>query len=311
MKDLSVQTQSLCPRCLRAIPAITITNGNRTFLRKSCSAHGDFEDTLLWDNHPFFYDEWMQPKASILPTDPNPRCPNECGICSHHAQKTCSAIIEVTHRCNLRCPICFASCENETSQDLTLDQLSKMLGSLKDQSGACPIQLSGGEPAMRDDLPEMVLLVRRMGFDHVQINTNGIRLALDPDYGKALADAGVATIFLQFDGVTKDVFLKLRGADLLETKIKAIARCAELRIGVILVPTLVRNVNDGQIGAIIQFAKQWIPSVKGVHFQPMSFIGRYQEKPRNEDRILIPEILSSIESQTGGELRAENMIAPG
>jgi uncharacterized radical SAM superfamily Fe-S cluster-containing enzyme len=43
----------------------------------------------------------------------------------------------------------------------------------------------------------------------------------------------------------------------------------------------------------------------------MTYLGRYPTSPRNEDRILIPDILNAIEEQTGGELMVENMVPPG
>ena len=84
-----------------------------------------------------------------------------------------------------------------------------------------------------------------------------------------------------------------------------------MKVGVILVPTLVKTINDNQIGAIIQFAKKWIPTVRGVHFQPMTYLGRYPNSPRNRDRILIPDILAAIEAQTEGELTVDSFIPPG
>ena len=182
---------------------------------------------------------------------------------------------------------------------------------VRDAGGFCPIQLSGGEPTLRDDLPRIVALARKIGFDHVQINTNGIRLAQDAAYAQSLKDSGVSDFFLQFDALTDDVYRHIRGADLWQLKLRALERCAEMKIGVILVPTIVKGVNDSQIGAIIQFAKKWIPTVRGVHFQPMAYLGRYPTAPCNQDRILIPDILAAIENQTGGELEMDNFIPPG
>jgi hypothetical protein len=192
-----------------------------------------------------------------------------------------------------------------------MSQIEGMLQAIKDNRGLCPIQLSGGEPTLRDDLPQIVALARRMGFDHVQVNTNGLRLANDEDYGQRLRDAGTTDFFLQFDGLSDEIYSRIRGTALLRTKLRTVERCAELKVGIILVPTLVRNVNESQIGTIIQFAKQWIPTVKGVHFQPMTYLGRYPNSPSNDDRILIPDILMAIEEQTGGELRVENIVPPG
>ena len=97
----------------------------------------------------------------------------------------------------------------------------------------------------------------------------------------------------------------------MQIKLKALGRCAALRVGVILVPTLVKGVNDSQIGSIIQFAKKQMPTVKGVHYQPLTYVGRYPSAPRNEERMLIPDILMAIEKQTDGELKQENFIPPG
>ncbi len=316
MSELPARTESLCPHCLRRIFAQRIIENDAVYLKKDCPEHGPSDKVLLWKNHPRSYSEWRRSPAEAQTQGPLDNhaaegCPYRCGICPDHRQHTCSAIMEVTQRCNLRCPICFASSEQESGVDPDLAAIEQMLQTIKDSAGTCPIQLSGGEPTLRDDLPEIVSLARQKGFDHVQINTNGIRLARDAEYGQLLRDAGVTDFFLQFDGITNDVYLQIRGAGLLASKLRAIERCAELKIAVILVPTLVKNINDIQIGGILKFAKKWMPTIRGVHFQPMTYLGRYPRMPRNEDRILMPDILSAIEEQTNGELMAENFIPPG
>ena len=313
MPAFPASTASLCPHCLRRVPARRVLSGHSVYLQKSCPEHGELEKVLIWENEPWHYQDWSRPRAKPLPAvdAAAPDCPAACGLCPSHQQETCTAILEVTGRCSLACPVCFAASKASTETDPGLDQIARMLRSVKESAGTCPLQLSGGEPALRDDLPQIVALARKLGFDHIQVNTNGSRLAQDPNYGQHLKDEGVTDIFLQFDGLTEDVYAHIRGAHLLSRKLRAVERCSELKLGVILVPTLVRNVNENQIGAIIQFAKRWIPAVKGVHFQPMTYLGRYPASPRNKDRILIPEILTAIEEQTGGELVVENVLPAG
>jgi hypothetical protein len=65
-------------------------------------------------------------------------------------------------------------------------------------------------------------------------------------------------------------------------------------------------VNVHQIGEIIKFAKSRIPVVKGIHFQPISYFGRYPFPPKDEDRVTIPDVLFAIEEQTQGELKVKN-----
>jgi 7,8-dihydro-6-hydroxymethylpterin dimethyltransferase len=314
LAEFPAQTESLCPHCFRKIPARRVIENNSVYLEKICPVCGDLGKTLLWKNIPIAYNTWSrscgEQTQNAFKAESGHNCPFDCGICPNHRQETCTAIIEVTHRCDLNCPVCFAASGKAANPDPDPDQIARMLQTVLDHSGPQPVQLSGGEPAMRNDLPEIVALARKMGFDHIQINTNGIRIAQDKDFSLALKDSGATTIFLQFDGISDDVYHRLRGIDLLDLKLKTIERCAQLEIGVILVPTLAKGINDSQIGAIIQFAKKWIPTVKGVHFQPMTYLGRFPDHPRNEDRILIPDILLAIYEQTA-ELKIANFVPPG
>lgn len=313
MAEVVSRTESLCPHCLRRVPAERVAVEDELFLRRSCPEHGEVEPVLLWRNRTIPYSLWSRPgDPSALPTpDPPGDCPRLCGICAGHRQSTCSAIVEITARCDLRCPVCFAASGPAAGPDPDLAGLERLLGRTFARAGNCPLQLSGGEPTLRDDLPLIVRRAHEIGFDHVQVNTNGLRLGRDPEFARALADAGVTDFFLQFDGVSDDVFRRLRGAPLLDLKLGALERCRELQVGVILVPTLVKGVNDGQIGELIEFAKAWMPVVKGIHFQPQAWLGRYPHSPRNNDRVLIPDILEAIERQTGGEIETGNFIPPG
>jgi len=313
-----VQTESLCPHCLRRVKAFRVHIDDCVYLDKTCPEHGHLEKVLLWKEYPWPYESWNRsgPERNTAfrngsDSPDTEGCPRECGICRHHEQATCTAIVEVTHDCNLGCAFCFAASQAGPGAGPDLKQIEEMLETVKDTRGICPVQLSGGEPTLRDDLPEIVAIARKKGFDHIQINTNGIRMAQDAEYARSLTEAGTTDFFLQFDGLSNRVYSRIRGADLLPIKLKAVERCAELKTGVILVPTLVRNINENQIGRIIQFAKEWIPTVKGVHFQPMTYLGRYPDSPCNEDRILIPDLLMAIEEQTAGELIVENMVPPG
>jgi uncharacterized radical SAM superfamily Fe-S cluster-containing enzyme len=313
MTEVLSPTESLCPHCLRRIPAERVAEGDEVYLRRRCPEHGEVEPVLIWRNRPVPYSLWDRARAGRPGAEPDPpgECPRLCGICPGHRQQTCSAIVEVTGRCDLRCPVCFAASGPAPGPDPGPARLERLLRRTFALAGNCPLQLSGGEPTLRDDLPLIVRRARDIGFDHVQVNTNGLRLGRDAEFARALADAGVTSFFLQFDGVSDDVFRRLRGAPLLDLKLKALERSRELGIGVILVPTLARGVNDSRIGDLIRFAKAWIPVVKGVHFQPQAWLGRYPQSPRNGDRMLIPDILEAIERQTGGELEAAHFIPPG
>ncbi len=139
-----------------------------------------------------------------------------------------------------------------------------------------------------------------MGFSFFQVNTNGRRISRDIDYLTRLKQSGLSTVYLQFDGTSDDIYLQMRGKNLLEEKLQAIKNCKELNIGVVLVPTIKPGVNDKDIGGIIKLALEYHPVVRGVHFQPVSYFGRYPTPPKAEDRITLPEIIDALQIQTGG-----------
>jgi hypothetical protein len=219
-------------------------------------------------------------------------------------------IIEVTQRCDLTCPVCYAAAPG-SSPDPPADAIADLLRRARMAGPGCNIQLSGGEPTMRDDLPAIVASARELGLDFIQINTNGVRLGRDRAFVKALKAAGLASVFLQFDGTDDDVYHRLRGRPLLETKTAAIEACAEHGIGVVLVPTLIPGVNDHNIGAILQVALNGLPAVRGVHFQPVSYFGRYPNPPDAASRLTLPEVLGAIEMQSGGLFKADAFAPPG
>ena len=170
----------------------------------------------------------------------------------------------------------------------------------------------GESTTLRDDLHELVSLGSTLGFKHIQLNTNGIRIAEDFNYLKRLKHAGLSVVFLQFDGMDDGIYRKIRGKELLRFKLAAIENCASLEIGVILVPTVVPRVNVHQLGDIIGLAKQRVPVVKGVHFQPITYVGRYPKGPAfNMNRVTLTEIMKNIEIQTGGEIKKENFTPSG
>ena len=305
-------TESVCPVCLKRIGADRMMIGGDVYLVKECPEHGAFK-TILWRGAPD-YREWNRENALIPPktvlAQSDKGCPYDCGICPEHRQQACCVLVEVTNRCDQRCPVCFADAGSRDKQP-ELGEIVEWLKMLLDISEERPynIQLSGGEPTMRGDLPDIVRAARQMGFPYVQLNTNGKRLSYDEAYLDRLIEAGLSAVFLQFDGTDDGIYERLRGGKLLEAKKKAIDNCARRGIGVVLVPTLVPGVNSDGIGDIIQFALDHLPTVRGVHFQPVSYFGRFPQPPKDCDRITLPEVVQAIESQTNGRIRAKDLKA--
>lgn len=311
-------TESLCPVCLRKTPAKIIGEiDDNVYMEKSCPTHGLFKvlvwrgikSWILWDKLNDWEPERFEGDESI--TKVSAGCPFDCGLCPEHLRKACLVVAEVTNRCNLNCSVCFASANEKYTYDVSIDAIKEMFKTVlryECKATVPTIQLSGGEPTIRDDLPEIVAMAKELGIDHIMVNTNGVRIANDKKFLHQLKENGVSVIYLQFDGVTDNVHLKLRGANLMNIKVDAVKNCAKEGVGIVLVPTVVRGVNFNQVGDIVTFAKKWIPTVRGIHFQPVSYFGRHPYQPDNNVRITIPDMLNAIEEQTNGEVSASNFV---
>lgn len=313
MAEVLSTTESVCPECLGRIPALLVQYGEDVYLEKTCPHHGDFQ-TIIWRGKPAFA-SWVRPKTPSYPEIPFTRvkygCPYDCGLCPDHRQQPCCVLLEVTQRCDLGCPVCFANSAHRPLPDPTLDEIETWYLRLLEAGGPFNIQISGGEPCMRDDLPEIIRMGRSFGYSFFQLNTNGLRLAHDITYLKDLKQAGLSTVFLQFDGTHDEIYSRIRSRCLIDKKLETIENCAGLDIGVVLVPTLIPGINTGNIGNILRLGLANMPAVRGVHFQPVSYFGRYPESPSNEMRITIPEVIRAIETQTDGLIPAAAFCPPG
>ena len=289
-------TRSVCPVCLKNLPAQLLQNtGGQIFIKRECPEHGVFSAPVWRGNIDFA--QWTQYNEP-LSGNAGSHCPENCGICSEHEVGTCCTLLEVTKRCNLQCKFCFAN-GGTPDEDPSAEELKAAIRDIVHQCGQPLLQFSGGEPTLRDDLPDLVRYAKEAGCSYVQVNTNGIRLAHEPKYVQQLKDAGLDIVFLQFDGTRNDIYETLRGTPLLETKIQAIHNCADLRIGVTLVPTVVRGVNTDNLGELIAFAQSMVPSVRGIHFQPVSYFGRYPNLPQADQRYTLDELMVDISDQAG------------
>ncbi len=302
------KTISLCPICLKPLEAEVYEKDDAIWIKKECPEHGKFDNTY-WNNAEIYHK--VNEINPIHQNITNPQidldegCPSNCGICNQHGASTVLGLIDVTNRCNLKCPICFANAA--TSGKLfepSFEEIRQMLRNLREEKPvATPaIQYAGGEPTVRKDLPELIKLAKEEGFSHTQIATNGIRLAKKEGYAQELRDAGLNTVYLQFDGVTEEPYIVARNKNLLDVKIQAIENCRKAGLGVVLVPTVVKGVNDQQVGDIIRFAIENIDIIHGVNFQPVAFAGRTPADQVEEQRITIPDFFKLVEEQTDGKI---------
>ena len=235
-------------------------------------------------------------------------CPYDCGLCADHQQHSCLSLIEITDRCNLECPICYAGSAPSRHEYRTLDHVQRMIDAVVRNEGEPDVvQISGGEPTIHPDFFAILDRVKAAPIRHVMVNTNGVRIANDEEFAKRLAGyMPDFEVYLQFDSFEAPSLLALRGADLRDVRSRALERLNRLGLSTTLVVTLKKGLNDGEMGRIIDFAVTQ-PAVRGVTFQPVQAAGRLGQFNPATDRLTLTEVRRGILAQTD-LFRPEDLI---
>jgi uncharacterized radical SAM superfamily Fe-S cluster-containing enzyme len=313
-KGLPKTTKSLCPECKKVIPATIFEQNGQVMMEKYCPEHGKVVDVYWSDKDMYLRAERFAYDGTGIenPVIPNATvCPNECGLCQLHLTHTCLTMLDLTNRCNLKCPICFANANAAGYvYEPSFEEIVKMLQMMRDERPvpSPAVQFSGGEPTIYPKFIEVIAKAKEMGFPQIMAATNGIKFAKDPEFLKAAVQAGMNTIYLQFDGLRDDVYKVSRGVPLLETKLKVVenVRKIERPPSVVLVPTVVKNINDDQVGEIFKFALKNVEVVRGINFQPVAFTGRIDQEERSKHRYTLPDLVKDLESQTDGQITRDD-----
>jgi len=297
------QTTSLCESCLALVPAKILQEGDHVYYQKRCPQHG-VQKTLISTDARY----WKRCRDFLKPGDVPLRfqtridkgCPYDCGLCPDHEQHSCLALIEVNEHCNLACPTCFAGSSPKRAGTRSLAEVERMLDLLVESEGEPDLlQISGGEPTLHPEILEILRAAKRRPIRHVMLNTNGIRIANDPEFVAALAQVRRGfEVYLQFDALSKAALQTIRGADLRRAHERALAHLEAAQISTTLVATVRKGVNDGEIGDVLREAQRW-SCVRGVTFQPVQDAGRNEGYDPARNRIVLSEIRRAIIEQWG------------
>jgi hypothetical protein len=295
-------TVSLCPVCLKRVDAKIVFENGRVYMLKSCAEHG-FHKVLIATDSEYYKNIRNYNKPSEMPLRFNTKthygCPYDCGLCVDHEQHSCLTVVEITDRCNLTCPTCYAMSSPHYGRHRSVEEVERMLDIIVANEGEPDVvQISGGEPTIHPDFFAILDIAKTKPIKHLMVNTNGIRIAKDFEFAKRLAAYQPDfEIYLQFDSFKPDALELLRGKDLTDIRKKALEHLNQLNLSTTLVVTLQQGVNDDEIGEIIEFALKQ-PCVRGVTFQPTQVAGRTAHFDPATDRITLTDVRQKILEQT-------------
>jgi len=307
LHDLPRTVETLCPECRCVILGRHYVHDNIVWIEKTCPEHGYFRDKINTDVQLYlraarggFQDERgvYEPQVRAAAA-----CPTDCGLCNQHHSASCLAQIDLTNRCNLTCPICFANANaSGYVAEPDYEMVVEYLQALRNQHPypATAIQFTGGEPTIHPDFLKIIRKTIAMGFSHIQIATNGITLA-DPDFAARAADAGLHTLYLQFDGVDDEIYKQTRGKPLLETKLRCIDNCRANDIKICLVPTIINNLNNDQVAKIFRFAVDNIDVISAISYQPVAITGRINRRELEQKRYTLGDLAHDLADVSGAD----------
>ena len=301
---------SVCPAHyqegkIKKIDAKIIEENGKVYIWKKCPEHGEFKDIYFSDAE--IYKKWMKYRVIGTPSpDVKTKIFDEPALYDQHMSQSVLTNLLITNRCDLRCSYCFMNAgASGRVYEPSLEALKKMMLEARNERpmGSKAIQITGGEPTIRKDLLEIVNIAKEIGFSHIQVNTNGLKLAESTEYCQKLKDGKVNTIYMSFDGVTKDT------NPWIEKNKKAIENLRKVNLKVVLVPVLINGKNLHQTGKIIRFALDNMDIVRGVNFQPISFCGRVtklKDEKREQQRVDYVMMMEAIEKEFDGEISRED-----
>ncbi|MCH6255147.1 radical SAM protein [Puniceicoccaceae bacterium K14] len=294
------RTESICPSCLQKIDADVYARDGQVWMDKECAEHGHFSALLSNDIQTYLVSAAVKNRGAS-------GCGCESGGCGAPVSKdsavdnhSCTLMVEITQKCNLTCPTCYAASSPQNDDFLRLDKYRELLDTLreKEHGDADVLQISGGEPTLHPDMLEMVDIAYEKGFKQVYVNTNGIKLS-QRKYAETLAASkNPIYIYLQFDGLDSKTYAALRGSERLsDVKQRALKNCEDLGIEAIPIMTLTKGINDSEVEAFLNVALS-SSAVNKVMIQPAMYSGRYVN-PRRLDRLTASDTIDLIVEQSG------------
>lgn len=267
-------SQSICPECRKTIQGKIIFRDDKVILSKKCMEHGAFE-SVLSSNVDYWVKSLTYTKPGTIPNEWSSKvkngCPDDCGLCEDHEQHTCSPIVEISNHCDLKCPICIVW--NENSYNMSLEEFKNVTDGLIRKEGTLELMLlSGGEPTLHPQFFEIANYARsKSEIKRVLVSSHGLKIAQDDEFAKKFKEAGLY-LSLQFDSLNNENYQSIRGANLLESKMKCLKQCEKYDIPTILVPTLAKGYNDKEIGEVVNFGLNH-DFVTSITIQPAAYTG--------------------------------------
>jgi 7,8-dihydro-6-hydroxymethylpterin dimethyltransferase len=304
------KTYSVCPVCfyegkIQKINASIIEEEEKVWIIKHCQKHGSFKEIYFGDIK--LYKRWMDYKVTAKPVSyVKTSLLGDPELYKVHTSQTMLTCLVVTNRTNLLWePNHFNAHLVGYVYEPSLNQLRDLMHQTRDEKpiGSKSIQITGGEPTLRGDFFDIIRMAKEIGFSHIQIHTNGLKLAQSIDYCQRLKDEKVNSVYLRFNGTTNTT------NRLIGLHKQALENIRKVDLNIVLDSVLIGNKNVHESGKIVRYALDNIDVVRGVHFQPLFFNGNSSTitiEQRQSQHVDLIQMFTAIEKEFLGMISRED-----
>jgi 7,8-dihydro-6-hydroxymethylpterin dimethyltransferase len=302
--------QGMCRQCGALVPARVLEEAGAVYQERLCPKCGPARARIA-DRVDWYLERaatTVRCKPARAPAEPvRQGCPWDCGPCAFHANACHLPVFSVTNVCNLNCPICFTYNRPDRQYFMAREELRTLLDKLIARAGPFDlVNITGGEPTLHPGILDLLKECQRPEIGRVTMNSNGLRLAADEDFCRALADLG-AYVVLSFDTLRPETARLMHGRDVIPLKRQALENLQRFGIGTTLLNVMVRGLNEDEIGPIIELAKAH-PVVRSVTVQTMTFTGKGGKEFLPRQHLPLDGAAVAIEKATAGALRAADFF---
>ena len=192
--------------------------------------------------------------------------------------------VSVTDRCNFRCPYCMPAevfgpnhAFLKDPQLMTLAEITQILRAFV-ALGVEKVRLTGGEPLLRSDIPDLVHVMKHdLGIAEVALTTNGWLLE---KHAAALRTAGLDRLNVSLDSLDEKTFGQLNGRGLkIDRVMRGIDRALALGFPVKINMVVQRGINDQEIPSLAQWARARGLTLRFIEFMD---VGNHNEWQREK-----------------------------
>jgi 7,8-dihydro-6-hydroxymethylpterin dimethyltransferase len=303
-------SRGLCRDCGSPVAARYVSTEGRVYLERLCPTHGTSR-SLVAESLAWYLDALQAPIAARPPerclVPRTGDCPTSCGPCAMHGARCHLPVLSITNACELRCPICFTYNRGDQQYFMSPDEFGRQVDYVVAATGGVDVMdVTGGEPTLHPQLFELLARARRPEIGRLALNTNGLRLARDPELARRLADEGIYVV-LSLDTLDAGRSLRIHGRDLADEKRRALEHLERFDVQTTLLMVLIDGVNEVDLPPLLDLALGRA-FVRSLCIQTMTFTGQGGGSFQPRRHLPVDGVERRIEAATGGRVRQSDFV---